>query len=90
MTQLKTKIGRRSFIKSSALAGGGLLLSFSWLASCNSNSKDTLTMPNEWFELNGYLKIGENGLVTIMAPNPEGGAECENLYAHDCGRGARC
>ena len=24
-----------------------------------------------WFEMNGYLKIGENGVVTIMSPNPE-------------------
>ncbi len=30
-------------------------------------------MPEEWFELNGYLKIGENGVVTIMSPNPEFG-----------------
>ncbi len=30
-------------------------------------------MPDEWFEINGYLKIGDNGLVTIMSPNPEGG-----------------
>ena len=30
-------------------------------------------MPKEWFELNGYLKIGENGIVTIISPNPEGG-----------------
>jgi isoquinoline 1-oxidoreductase beta subunit len=28
-------------------------------------------MPKEWFEINGYLKIGDNGLVTIMSPNPE-------------------
>ena len=28
-------------------------------------------MPEEWFEINSYLKIGENGLVTIMSPNPE-------------------
>ena len=28
-------------------------------------------MPDEWFEINGFLKIGENGLVTIMSPNPE-------------------
>ena len=28
-------------------------------------------LPKEWFELNGYIKIGENGLVTIMSPNPE-------------------
>ncbi len=30
-------------------------------------------MPKEWFEINAYLKIGDNGLVTIMAPNPEFG-----------------
>ena len=30
-------------------------------------------MPKEWFEINAYLKIGDNGLVTIMSPNPEFG-----------------
>ncbi len=30
-------------------------------------------MPEEWYNLNAYLKIGENGVVTIMAPNPEFG-----------------
>jgi isoquinoline 1-oxidoreductase beta subunit len=71
MTLIKTSIGRRSFLKTSALAGGGFMLSFSWLASCISKPNEALTMPKEWFELNGYLKIGENGLVTIMSPNPE-------------------
>ena len=28
-------------------------------------------MPKEWFNINGFLKIGENGVVTIMSPNPE-------------------
>ena len=28
-------------------------------------------MPKEWFELNGFLKVGDNGMVTIMSPNPE-------------------
>ncbi len=74
MTILKTSIGRRSFMKSSALAGGGLLLSFNWLASCQTNKEEVLTMPNEWFELNGYLKIGENGVATLMSPNPEFGS----------------
>ena len=32
-----------------------------------------MTMPKEWFDINAFLKIGENGLVTIMSPNPEGG-----------------
>ena len=28
-------------------------------------------MPKEWFDINGFLKIADNGLVTIMSPNPE-------------------
>lgn len=74
MKTLKTSIGRRSFLKSSALAGGGLLISFNWLSSCQSKTaEEVLAMPKEWFELNSYLKIGENGVVTIFAPNPEFG-----------------
>ena len=72
MTIVKTKLDRRSFIKSSVLAGGGLLIGFNWLASsCSTETSKGLTMPDSWSEINGYLKIGENGIVTIMAPNPE-------------------
>ena len=71
MTLVKTSYNRRSFLKSVTLAGGGMMLSFSWLSSCVSNPKKALEMPKEWFELNGYLKIGENGVTTIMSPNPE-------------------
>lgn len=75
MTVFKTKVGRRSFLKTSAAAGGGLMISFSWLASCTSNTTqaEILAMPKEWFELNAYLKIGENGVATIFCPNPEFG-----------------
>lgn len=49
-----------------------MLLGFSWMASaCSTNATKGLTMPEEWFKINGFLKIGENGLVTIMSPNPE-------------------
>lgn len=73
MTTIKTKIGRRSFIKCSTLAGGGLMLGFNWLASCKMTSEEVQNLPKEWFEINGYLKIADNGQVTIMSPNPEGG-----------------
>ena len=66
-------IDRRSFLKVSALAGGGMMLSFSWLAGCNPTEDEKLALPKEWFELNSYIKIGENGVVTLMAPNPEFG-----------------
>ena len=71
MAIIKTTYNRRSFLKASALAGGGLAIGFSWLASCKPTPEQVLQMPDEWFDVTGFLKIGENGLVTIMSPNPE-------------------
>lgn len=74
MTQIKTQYNRRSFIKVSAAAGGGMLIGFSWLNGCKPNSKEIaagLPVPKEWFDINGYIKIGDTGLVTIFSPNPE-------------------
>ncbi|MDH3699427.1 MAG: molybdopterin-dependent oxidoreductase [Flavobacteriaceae bacterium] len=74
MTLVKTKIGRRAFIRNTSMASGGLVLGFSFLNSCKPKQAETmaaLEMPQEWFEINGYLKIGDNGVVTILSPNPE-------------------
>lgn len=73
MTVIKTKVGRRSFLKTSAAAGGGMLIGFSWLTSCSSLTKEAegVAIPNEWFDINGYIKIGDTGMVTIYNPNPE-------------------
>ncbi len=74
MTTIKTTIDRRSFLKVSALAGGGMMLSFSWLAGCKPTPSEVLTLPSEWFELNNFIKIGANGVVNLMSPNPEFGS----------------
>jgi CO/xanthine dehydrogenase Mo-binding subunit len=73
MTVIKTKIGRRSFLKTSAATGGGLLIGFSWLTSCSSLPEEAegVAIPKEWFKINGYIKIGDTGMVTIYSPNPE-------------------
>jgi isoquinoline 1-oxidoreductase beta subunit len=73
MTLQKTSIDRRSFLKKSVLTGGGLIISFSWsdLFAFKTNPRPTLL--DEVTELNGFLKIAENGIVTIISPNPEGG-----------------
>ena len=71
MTLVKTKIGRRAFIRNTGLASGGLVIGFNWLASCKMTPEQVNNLPKEWFELNGFLKVGDNGLVTIMSPNPE-------------------
>jgi isoquinoline 1-oxidoreductase subunit beta len=72
MTKIKTQYNRRSFIKVSAAAGGGMLIGFSWLTGCVSDTNvEKVEIPNEWFDINGYIKIGDTGLVTIYSPNPE-------------------
>ncbi|RZV65630.1 MAG: xanthine dehydrogenase family protein molybdopterin-binding subunit, partial [Flavobacteriaceae bacterium] len=72
MSLVKTNIGRRSFIKSVSLAGGSLVIGFNWLYSCKESAQEVaIELPKEWYEVNGFIKIGDNGLVTIMSPNPE-------------------
>jgi len=71
MSVIKTKYDRRSFLKVSTAAGGGMMLGFSWLASCTPTAEQIKSMPEEWFDINAFLKIGDNGIVTIYSPNPE-------------------
>jgi isoquinoline 1-oxidoreductase beta subunit len=71
MPGIKTSYSRRSFLKVTTLTGGGMLLTFNLFTGCKSPVSDALALPKEWYQLNGYLKIGENGLVTLMSPNPE-------------------
>tara|TARA_R110002049_G_scaffold248695_4_gene423169 strand:+ start:6254 stop:8455 length:2202 start_codon:yes stop_codon:yes gene_type:complete len=72
MTKIKTQYNRRSFLKISAAAGGGMLIGFSWFTGCTTDKKiQKVAVPNEWFDINGYIKIGNTGMVTIYSPNPE-------------------
>lgn len=74
MTQVKTNFNRRSFIKVSSLAGGGMLLSFNWLQGFAEVPGTEVPDVKEWFELNSYIKITRSGEVTLMSPNPEFGS----------------
>ncbi|MDA0196782.1 MAG: molybdopterin-dependent oxidoreductase [Bacteroidetes bacterium] len=72
MSIIATKHNRRSFLKVSTAAGGGIVLGFNWaLTGCSP--KDAAKIPAEWHKLNGFLKIASDGLITIMSPNPEVG-----------------
>ena len=63
---------RRSFLKVSAAAGGGIILGFN-LSGCKSNPKLEAiikkAIPSEWYNINAYLKIGDTGLITIFSAN---------------------
>jgi len=71
MTLIKTQYNRRSFLKVTTAAGGGIVLGFSWLAACTPSGEPLTEVPEEWFDINAFIKIGDNGMVTILSPNPE-------------------
>lgn len=47
-----------------------MVLGFNW-SGCMPAPDEVKGMPEDWYSINAFLKIGENGLVTIMSPNPE-------------------
>lgn len=74
MEKIKTSQSRRSFLKSSLLASGGLMISFSGLAKYRLDNEVSETLPAEqWNELTGYIKITPDNLIKILNPNPEFG-----------------
>src|SRR6478609_5679054 len=57
---------RRNFLKITSIAGGGLMIGFSF----SGNASDA-TPEGAEFTPNSYIKIAGDGTVTIMAPNPD-------------------
>lgn len=74
MANSKTSIDRRSFLRASALTGGGLLLQFSWLAGQARSTKLTGGMAGEAAALNSFIRIAGDGTVTLFSANPEFGS----------------
>lgn len=70
----QSAISRRSFLKVSALAGGGMMLSFNALAKMISPTPTTLLLEGEGVDLNSYIKIAPNGTITLFSANPEFGS----------------
>ena len=73
MKQIKTpSFSRRSFIKTSALAGGGMLISFNLFQACKPEAAPPVDISQLNFnDFNAFIKIADNGMVTIFSPNPE-------------------
>lgn len=67
-----TRLDRRDFLRVTALAGGGVLLS-AYLAPFASaaESPGTPPLPDGDFAPNAFIRIAPDGIVTIVAKNPE-------------------
>jgi isoquinoline 1-oxidoreductase beta subunit len=65
-----TKVSRRFFMRSAALAGGGVMIGFHVMG----NGLEDIALQNENdFVPNAFVKINAKGVITIMSPNPEVG-----------------
>src|SRR5574339_18144 len=74
MEKIKTTHSRRSFLRSSMIAGGGLMISFKWLSEFNLADKvKGAGLSEQWAELTGYIKITPDNVIKILNPNPEFG-----------------
>ena len=77
MANKNNTIDRRSFLKVSSAAGGGMVLGFSiFMSGCKNDEVvkqliPEIIMPDNWVTMSGWIKVGDNGVVTIMSPNPE-------------------
>tara|TARA_R110002073_G_scaffold326975_1_gene507302 strand:+ start:11411 stop:13621 length:2211 start_codon:yes stop_codon:yes gene_type:complete len=63
---------RRNFLKTSALAGGGMLIGFNFLTACKPGVAPPVDLSKLNFnDFNAFIKISDEGYVTIFSPNPE-------------------
>ncbi len=68
----KSTFSRRGFIKSTALAGGGMLIGFNLFTACKSEAEPPIDISQLNFnDFNAFIKISDEGKVTIFSPNPE-------------------
>jgi isoquinoline 1-oxidoreductase beta subunit len=69
---MKDTFSRRSFLKTSALASGGMLIGFNLFNACKSDVKMPVDLSSlNYKDFNAYIKISPEGKVTIYSVNPE-------------------
>mgnify|MGYP006444194131 FL=1 len=70
--QNNTNFSRRNFLKTTALASGGLLIGFNFLTACKPEATMPVDITNLNFnDFNAFIKISDEGYITIFSPNPE-------------------
>ena len=71
-SKINTNFSRRNFLKTSVLAGGGMLIGFNLLTACKKDAVMPVDIKNLNFnDFNAYIKISDEGYVTIYSTNPE-------------------
>ncbi len=72
MSTSSITFNRRAFIRTSSLASGGLLIGFNLFTACKPKVQPPVDISQLNFnDFNAFIKIADNGAVTIFSPNPE-------------------
>ncbi|GMN05220.1 xanthine dehydrogenase family protein molybdopterin-binding subunit [Croceitalea sp. MTPC5] len=72
MSNSTIKFSRRAFMRTSSLAGGGLLIGFNLFQACKPKAAPPVDLAQlDYNDFNAFIKIADNGAVTIFSPNPE-------------------
>ena len=59
-------------MRTSSLAGGGLLIGFNFVTACKPKAAPPIDLASlNYNDFNAFIKIADNGAVTIFSPNPE-------------------
>ncbi|PQJ23332.1 xanthine dehydrogenase family protein molybdopterin-binding subunit [Tenacibaculum sp. SG-28] len=71
-TSNSNKFSRRGFLKTSAIAGGGIMIGFNLFNACKPNATPAIDIEKLNFnDFNAFIKIAKDGYVSIYSPNPE-------------------
>ncbi|MEX0288350.1 MAG: molybdopterin cofactor-binding domain-containing protein, partial [Flavobacteriaceae bacterium] len=69
---ISKKFSRRAFMRTSSLAGGGMLIGFNLFNACKPEAAPPVDLASlNYNDFNAFIKIADNGAVTIFSPNPE-------------------
>ncbi|RDY61590.1 xanthine dehydrogenase family protein molybdopterin-binding subunit [Flagellimonas nanhaiensis] len=75
-TNKNKTLSRRAFMRNTSLAGGGLVIGFNLFQACKPKvvAEPTIDLASlDYNDFNAFIKIADNGAVTIFSPNPEVG-----------------
>ncbi len=66
------QFSRRNFLKTTSLAGGGILIGFNLFTACKAEVIPPVDLSKlNYNDFNAFIKISDEGIVTIFSPNPE-------------------
>ncbi|MFS4456637.1 molybdopterin cofactor-binding domain-containing protein [Maribacter sp. 2304DJ31-5] len=71
-TPIPSNYSRRAFLRTSSLVSGGMLIGFNLFNACKPKAEMPVDLASlNYNDFNAFIKIADNGKVTIFSTNPE-------------------